>query len=119
MKHFPMFGLPALVLGGLLTTQPILALGGTVNLSGDLGSDFLFFSAQGYLGVGLASSTPPTVTGQSLNLLGQSKVPARSPTSTVSSAIQIQKMWWCTSIAWSRKLPGDLSTTPGYASCWC
>jgi serine protease Do len=53
MKHFPMFGLPALVLGGLLTTQPILALGGTLNLSGDLGSEFLFFSAQGYLGVGL------------------------------------------------------------------
>jgi serine protease Do len=53
MKHFPMLGLPALVLGGLLTTHPGLAFGGTLNLSGDLSSDFLFFSAQGYLGVGL------------------------------------------------------------------
>jgi S1-C subfamily serine protease len=53
MKHFPMLGLPALVLGGLLTTHPIPAFGGTVNLSGDLVPDFLLFSAQGYLGVGL------------------------------------------------------------------
>jgi serine protease Do len=55
MKHFPMFGsLVAVVLGGLLTAYPGWASGSSLNLPGDLGPDFLWYSAQGYLGVNLS-----------------------------------------------------------------
>ena len=51
MKHFPILGSLAMVLGGLLTTHPGWASGGSLNLPGDLGPDFLLYSSQGYLGV--------------------------------------------------------------------
>ena len=55
MKHFPMFGsLVAVVMGGLLTAYPGWASGSSLNLPGDLGPDFLWYSAQGYLGVNLS-----------------------------------------------------------------
>jgi serine protease Do len=54
MKYFPMFGsLVAIVVGGLLTPYAGWASGGPVSFSGELGPDFLMYSAQGYLGVGL------------------------------------------------------------------
>jgi S1-C subfamily serine protease len=55
MKHFPMFGsLVAVVMGGLLTAYPGWASGSPLNTPGDRGLDFLWYSAQGYLGVNLS-----------------------------------------------------------------
>jgi S1-C subfamily serine protease len=55
MKYFPMFGsLVAMIVGGLLTPYPGWAAGSPVAFSGDLGPDFLMYSAQGYLGVNLS-----------------------------------------------------------------
>lgn len=55
MKYFPMFGsLVAMIVGGLLTPYPGWASGSSVGFSGDLGPDFLMYSAQGYLGVNLS-----------------------------------------------------------------
>ena len=53
MKHFPMLGSLAVVLSGLMTAHSSLALGAPLNLASDLGSDFLFYTSQGYLGVTL------------------------------------------------------------------
>jgi len=52
MKHLPMLGSLAMVLGGLLITHAAWA-GDALNLPGDRGPEFLWFSAQGYLGVDL------------------------------------------------------------------
>ncbi len=52
MKHLPILGSLAAVLGGLLITQASWALGDALNLPADL-PEFLLFSAQGYLGVDL------------------------------------------------------------------
>jgi serine protease Do len=55
MKHFPMFGLlVAVMVSGLLTPYPGWASGSSMGFSGELGSDFLMYSAQGYLGVNLS-----------------------------------------------------------------
>src|SRR5580658_4096956 len=53
MKHFPILGSLAVVLGGLLTTHAGWASGDAMNLPGDFGPEFLLFSSQGYLGVDL------------------------------------------------------------------
>src|SRR5271155_5888677 len=50
MKHLPILGLVATVLGGLLFTRA--GLGDGLNLPANL-PEFLLYSAQGYLGVGL------------------------------------------------------------------
>ncbi len=52
MKHLPILGSMAMVLGGLLLTHASWALGDALNLPGSL-PEFLLYSAQGYLGVGL------------------------------------------------------------------
>jgi serine protease Do len=55
MKHFPMFGsLVAVIVSGLLSPYPAWASGNSVGFSGELGPDFLMYSAQGYLGVNLS-----------------------------------------------------------------
>jgi serine protease Do len=55
MKHFPMFGsLVAMFVGSLLTAYPGWASGSPLNLPGELGPDFLWYSTQGYLGVNLS-----------------------------------------------------------------
>src|SRR5271163_3489100 len=55
MKHFPMFGLlVAVMVSALLTPYPGWASGSSLGFSGVLGSDFLMYSAQGYLGVNLS-----------------------------------------------------------------
>src|SRR5271163_690194 len=55
MKHFPMFGLlVAVMVSALLTPYPGWASGSSLGFSGVLGSDFLMYSAQGYLGVSLS-----------------------------------------------------------------
>ena len=51
MKHFPILGSLAVVLGGLLATHAGWASGDSMNLPGNLGPEFLLFSAEGYLGV--------------------------------------------------------------------
>jgi serine protease Do len=51
MKHFPMLGSLAVVLSGLLTAHSIPALGARLNWA--IGSEFLFYTSQGYLGVDL------------------------------------------------------------------
>ena len=53
MKHFPMWGSLAVVLGGLLSANPGWASGSSWNWPADMAPDFLFYSAQGYLGVDL------------------------------------------------------------------
>src|SRR5271156_1302613 len=50
MKHLPILGLAATVLGGLLFTRA--SLGDALSLPANL-PEFLLYSAQGYLGVGL------------------------------------------------------------------
>ena len=63
MKHFPMFGsLVAMIVGGLLSPNPGWAAGGSVGFSGDLGPDFLMYSAQGYLGVNLSEVDTDRIT---------------------------------------------------------
>ena len=63
MKHFPMFGsLVAMIVGGLLTPYPGWAAGGSVSFSGELGPDFLMYSAQGYLGVNLSEVDTDRIT---------------------------------------------------------
>jgi S1-C subfamily serine protease len=63
MKHFPMFGsLVAMIVGGLLTPYPGWATGGSVSFSGELGPDFLMYSAQGYLGVNLSEVDTDRIT---------------------------------------------------------
>ena len=63
MKYFPMFGLlMAMIVGGLLTPHPGWAAAGSVSFSGDLGSDFLMYSAQGYLGVNLSEVDTDRIT---------------------------------------------------------
>lgn len=62
MKHFPILGSLTMVLGGLLTAHAGWALGGSLNLPGDLGPDFLLYSSQGYLGVGVKEIDPDRVT---------------------------------------------------------
>ena len=52
MKHFPILGL-TMVLGGLLTVPAIRALGDTVELPGNLGTDFMMYGSPGFLGVEL------------------------------------------------------------------
>jgi len=49
MKHFPMLGSLTVVLSGLLFAHSSAAFGSTLNLP--IGSEFLFFTSQGYLGV--------------------------------------------------------------------
>jgi S1-C subfamily serine protease len=51
MKHFPMLGSLAVVLSGLLTAHSSPALGAPLNWP--IGSEFLFYTSQGYLGVDL------------------------------------------------------------------
>ena len=51
MKHFPMLGSLTVVLSGLLFAHSSAAFGSTLNLA--IGSEFLFFTSQGYLGVDL------------------------------------------------------------------
>jgi S1-C subfamily serine protease len=46
-----MLGSLAVILSGLLTVHSSPALGAPLNLSSDVGFDFLFYSSQGYLGV--------------------------------------------------------------------
>jgi len=53
MKHFPILGSMATVLGGLLMSHAGLAAGNALNLPACLGPEFLLYSAQGYLGVDL------------------------------------------------------------------
>jgi len=63
MKHFPMFGsLVAVIVGGLLTPYPGWASGSPVSFSGELGPDFLMYSAQGYLGVNLSEVDTDRIT---------------------------------------------------------
>jgi serine protease Do len=63
MKHFPMFGsLVAVVMGSFLTSCPGWASGSPLNLPGDLGPDFLMWSAQGYLGVNLSEIDTDRIT---------------------------------------------------------
>ena len=63
MKHFPMFGsLVIMVVTGLLTPYPSWGAGGSMGFSGDLGPDFLMFSAQGYLGVKLSEVDTDRIT---------------------------------------------------------
>ena len=55
MKHFPMFGLlVAVMTGGFLTAYQAWASGNSMSFSGEMGPDFLMYSAQGYLGVNLS-----------------------------------------------------------------
>jgi serine protease Do len=54
MKHLPILGLVATVLGGLLYSHASWALGDALNLPGNL-PEFLLYSAQGYLGVDLGA----------------------------------------------------------------
>jgi serine protease Do len=54
MKHLPILGLVATVLGGLLSSHASWASGDALNLSGNL-PEFLLYSAQGYLGVDLGA----------------------------------------------------------------
>src|SRR6202035_3671151 len=51
MKHFPMLGSLTVVLCGLLFAHSSAACGSTLNWC--IGSEFLYFTAQGYLGVDL------------------------------------------------------------------
>jgi serine protease Do len=53
MKHFPILGSLAVLLGGLLATHTSWASGDALNLPASLGGEFLLFSAQGFLGVDL------------------------------------------------------------------
>jgi len=63
MKHFPMFGsLVAMAVGGLLTAYPGWASGSPVSFSGDLGPDFMMYSAAGYLGVNLSEVDTDRIT---------------------------------------------------------
>ena len=63
MKHFPMFGsLVAVVMGSFLTSCPGWASGSPLSLPGDLGPDFLMWSAQGYLGVNLSEIDTDRIT---------------------------------------------------------
>ena len=63
MKHFPMFGsLVAVVMGSFLTAYQGWASGGPLSFSGDLGPDFLMYSAQGYLGVNLSEVDTDRIT---------------------------------------------------------
>ena len=54
MKHLPILGLVATVLGGLLSSHAAWASGDALNLPGNL-PEFLLYSAQGYLGVDLGA----------------------------------------------------------------
>src|SRR5271156_441613 len=54
MKHLPILGLVATVLGGLLYSHASWASGDALNLPGNL-PEFLLYSAQGYLGVDLGA----------------------------------------------------------------
>src|SRR3984885_11688465 len=54
MKHLPILGLVATVLGGLLFSHASWASGDALNLPGNL-PEFLLYSAQGYLGVDLGA----------------------------------------------------------------
>jgi S1-C subfamily serine protease len=51
MKHFPILGSLATVVGGLLMSHAGLAAGNALSLPNGLGPEFLLYSAQGYLGV--------------------------------------------------------------------
>jgi serine protease Do len=63
MKHFPMFGsLVAVVMGSLLTAYQGWASGSPASFPGDLGPDFLMYSAQGYLGVNLSEVDTDRIT---------------------------------------------------------
>ncbi len=63
MKHFPMFGsLMAVAIGTFLTAYPAWAAGGPMSLSGELGPDFMMYSAQGYLGVNLSEVSTDRIT---------------------------------------------------------
>jgi serine protease Do len=53
MKYFPMLGSLAVVLSGLLAAHSSPALGAPLSLPSDVGFDFLFYTSQGYLGVGI------------------------------------------------------------------
>ena len=54
MKHLPILGLAATVLGSLLCSDASWALADALNLTGNL-PEFLLYSAQGYLGVDLGA----------------------------------------------------------------
>jgi S1-C subfamily serine protease len=51
MKHFPILGALAVALGTLLTTHSCWAAGDALELPGYLTQGFLFYDAQGYLGI--------------------------------------------------------------------
>jgi serine protease Do len=61
MKYFPMLGSVAVVLSGLLTVHSIPAFGAPLNLPSDVGVDFLFYTSQGYLGMGCNNIDPDRV----------------------------------------------------------
>jgi serine protease Do len=52
MKYFPMLGSLAVVLSGLLIAHSSPAFAAPLNLPSDAGFDFLFYTSQGYLGMG-------------------------------------------------------------------
>jgi serine protease Do len=63
MKHFPMFGsLVVVAMGTFFTAYPGWAAGGPISFSGELGPDFMMYSAQGYLGVNLSEVSPDRIT---------------------------------------------------------
>ena len=53
MKHFPILGSLAVLLGGLLASHTGWASGDALNLPANLGGEFLLFTSQGFLGVDL------------------------------------------------------------------
>src|SRR3984885_6772212 len=67
MKHFPMFGsLVAVVMGSFLTAYQGWASGSPARFFGELGPDFLMYSAQGYLGVNLSEVDTARITALDL-----------------------------------------------------
>ncbi len=51
MKHFPILGSLAMVVGGLVLSHAAMAAGDGLSLPNSLGPEFLLYNSQGYLGV--------------------------------------------------------------------
>jgi serine protease Do len=66
MKYFPMLGSLAVVLSGVFLAHSSPALGAPLNLPGDVGVDFLFYTSQGYLGMGFRDLDADRVTALKL-----------------------------------------------------
>jgi len=64
MKYFPMLGSLAVALSGLFIAHSGSALGAPLNLT--MGSEFLFYTSQGYLGVTLREIDPDRATALKL-----------------------------------------------------